>query len=84
VFDRFHRVPGSAPGGCGLGLAIVLEIARAHGAEVQIDTPRSGRGTIFRVIFQQQAVQPGNPGGTRPGLPDRTTKANAATANSRQ
>ncbi|HSQ04847.1 MAG TPA: sensor histidine kinase N-terminal domain-containing protein [Burkholderiales bacterium] len=84
VFDRFHRVPGSAPGGCGLGLAIVLEIARAHGAEVQIDTPRSGRGTIFSVIFQQQLLQPTVGGAARPGLPDRAAKAGAAEVNLRQ
>lgn len=78
VFERFHRVPGSAPGGCGLGLAIVLEIARAHGAEVQIDTPRSGEGTIFRVVFQQLAIQPGPATPARAGLPDRAPKAGAA------
>ncbi len=51
VFERFHRIPGSAPGGCGLGLAIVQEIARAHGAEVAVDTPEGGRGTAMRVKF---------------------------------
>jgi len=34
--------PGSAPGGCGLGLAIVREIARAHDAEASVGVPESG------------------------------------------
>jgi two-component system sensor histidine kinase TctE len=55
IFERFHRLPGSAPGGCGLGLAIVREIARTHGAEVTVDVPSSGRGTVFRVTFGQAA-----------------------------
>jgi two-component system sensor histidine kinase TctE len=53
VFERFHRVPGSAPGGCGLGLAIVWEIAQAHHAEVYVDVPESGRGTAIRVRFSE-------------------------------
>jgi len=37
-------------GGSGLGLALVSEIAAAHGARLEIDsTP--GRGTVVRVIF---------------------------------
>lgn len=28
--ERFHRAPGSAPGGAGLGLAIIKEIAHLH------------------------------------------------------
>lgn len=50
IFERFHRVPGSAPGGCGLGLAIVREIARAHGAEVD-GRAKCPQGAIFRVVF---------------------------------
>jgi two-component system sensor histidine kinase TctE len=57
VFERFHRAPGSAPGGCGLGLAIVVEIARVHRAEVRVDTPASGSGALFRVIFDEQPIQ---------------------------
>src|SRR5262249_1728104 len=44
VFERFHRVPGSAPGGCGLGLAIVREIASLHGATVSAQ-PRRAPGS---------------------------------------
>lgn len=51
IFERFHRVPGSAPGGCGLGLSIVREIARAHGAQVAAYPGSTGNGTLIRVVF---------------------------------
>ena len=36
VFERFYRLPASKGDGCGLGLAIVRQIARQHGADVRI------------------------------------------------
>ncbi len=43
VFERFSRLQNSATEGCGLGLAIVREIAGRHGATVTLgDTPRGG------------------------------------------
>jgi two-component system sensor histidine kinase TctE len=54
VFERFHRLPGSAAGGCGLGLAIVREIALLHGAAVSVEPGATG-GSVFRVSFS--AVQ---------------------------
>jgi two-component system, OmpR family, sensor histidine kinase TctE len=51
VFERFYRLPGTGGEGCGLGLAIVREIAERHGARVQLATPVSGTGTIARVSF---------------------------------
>jgi two-component system sensor histidine kinase TctE len=51
VFERFHRVRGTPGEGTGLGLAIVREIARRHGASVDIRTPRSGGGTLVSVSF---------------------------------
>jgi two-component system sensor histidine kinase TctE len=54
VFERFHRLPGAAAGGCGLGLAIVQEIARFHGAEVSVEDRASGTGAVFRVVFGRQ------------------------------
>jgi two-component system sensor histidine kinase TctE len=51
VRERFYRLPGSAGIGCGLGLAIVDEIARVHGAALSIGTGRQGRGARMRVSF---------------------------------
>ena len=43
VFERFVRVHNSSADGCGLGLAIVREIAGRHGATVTLDdAPRGG------------------------------------------
>jgi signal transduction histidine kinase len=46
VFDRFYRVPGSRPGGAGLGLAIVREIVEAHGGRIDVESVL-GSGTTF-------------------------------------
>jgi signal transduction histidine kinase len=49
VFNRFFRVDkgrARSEGGNGLGLAIVQEIARAHGGEVQLRS-EPGRGATF-------------------------------------
>ena len=39
VLERFYRVPGSPGDGCGLGLAIVREIADLHQASLGIKAP---------------------------------------------
>jgi two-component system sensor histidine kinase TctE len=51
VRERFYRIPGSPPGGCGLGLAIVDEIARLHDARLSIETGSGGRGAGFKMSF---------------------------------
>ena len=51
VFERFYRVLGTGVEGCGLGLAIVREIAQSHGAEVTLTPAEAGTGTIARVTF---------------------------------
>lgn len=51
VFERFYRMPGGAPEGCGLGLAIVREIAQGHQATVAVENGSGGRGTRMIVTF---------------------------------
>jgi two-component system sensor histidine kinase TctE len=49
VFERFHRLADSAGEGCGLGLAIVREIALAHQAEIMISDGPNGNGTRITI-----------------------------------
>jgi two-component system sensor histidine kinase TctE len=51
VFERFYRVLGTGTEGCGLGLAIVREIALSHRAEVTLAAGAGGQGTVARVVF---------------------------------
>lgn len=51
VFERFHRLDDSVGEGCGLGLAIVREIALAHQADIHLDAGQQGRGTRVTVTF---------------------------------
>ena len=49
VFDRFYRAdPARTSGGAGLGLAIALEIARAHGGTIELAS-QVGKGTTATV-----------------------------------
>ena len=54
IFERFYRLPGSTGEGCGLGLAIVQEIARLHHSKVEIATALDDRGSRFTVCFDAQ------------------------------
>jgi two-component system sensor histidine kinase TctE len=58
VRERFYRIPGSPAGGCGLGLAIVDEIARQHDARLLIETGGNGRGVSIKVLFKATEVRP--------------------------
>jgi two-component system, OmpR family, sensor histidine kinase TctE len=51
VFERFHRLLGTARDGSGLGLAIAREIARIHGAEITLADDTDGIGNTFCVRF---------------------------------
>jgi len=57
VFQPFYRALGTEADGSGLGLPIVLEIARQHHAEVSVDDSRPGQtppGACFTVRFAPQ------------------------------
>ena len=56
VVERFYRAPGTSGDGCGLGLAIVDEIARTHRATVAIGSGPGERGTRVRVTFSAQTA----------------------------
>lgn len=49
LFERFYRLPESTGDGCGLGLAIVREIALLHQAEVTIESGTGGVGTMVKL-----------------------------------
>jgi len=58
IFERFTRLDGARgrdTGGAGLGLAIVAEVARAHGGTVQVDTPGAGARFIVELPANQAA-----------------------------
>ena len=51
VFERFHRLLGNTQSGSGLGLSIAREIARLHGASIDLRDDADGVGNAFRVTF---------------------------------
>jgi two-component system sensor histidine kinase TctE len=58
VFQPFYRVLGTEADGSGLGLPIVLEIARQHQGSVTVEDSRPGQtppGTCFTVRFEPTA-----------------------------
>ncbi|WP_239164986.1 SpoIIE family protein phosphatase [Actinoplanes palleronii] len=79
LFDRFHRVRGArsrSHEGTGIGLALVRELARLEGGDVEVSSV-PGRGATFDVVLPWAAVAPGG----APELetvPDRLAGARAA------
>ena len=56
VRKRFYRQPGAAAPGCGLGLAIVDEIAPVHSGKLTIDDGVGHVGVRMRVRFAAPAL----------------------------
>ena len=55
VFDRFHRVAGGGERGSGIGLALVAQIARRHGADITLGAGLQDRGIALTVTFPSSA-----------------------------
>jgi two-component system, OmpR family, sensor kinase len=58
VFERFYRTDGARirdRGGAGLGLAIAVSLAEAHGGEITVDTA-PGHGAAFRLHLPPAAT----------------------------
>lgn len=55
IFERFHRIGGdrhdSGEPGCGLGLAIVMNIAQLHHGTISVSDSAFGHGARFTVTF---------------------------------
>ncbi|MCC6533802.1 MAG: sensor histidine kinase N-terminal domain-containing protein [Burkholderiales bacterium] len=56
VFERFQRLGHGAAEGCGLGLAIVREIANLHAASIDLTEGAGGAGTRVSVRFKLAAA----------------------------
>jgi len=63
VFERFYRISAAQNAeitGSGLGLSIVSEIARIHGATVTCDSGKNDKGTKFTVTFPKPLSDQGD------------------------
>jgi NtrC-family two-component system sensor histidine kinase KinB len=59
LFEKFYRVPGSAPGGAGLGLSIVRDVVEAHGGKVGVQSAPGAGATFWIELPDQQATMGG-------------------------
>jgi two-component system sensor histidine kinase TctE len=56
VFERFYRILGSGQSGSGLGLSIVAEVAKRHGAELILAEGSNGIGTRISIRFTHRST----------------------------
>lgn len=54
IFERFFRIIGNNAPGSGLGLSIVQQIVTLHHATIEIQTPASGKGVAFHIVFPRE------------------------------
>ena len=55
IFERFYRLDTTGVEGCGLGLAIVREIAHNHHASVTLEKSKNLGGSLFRITFPKHS-----------------------------
>ena len=61
VFDRFRQADSGTTrgyGGLGLGLAIVHDLVRLHGGEVEVQSDGAGKGATFTLTLRASEVAP--------------------------
>jgi signal transduction histidine kinase len=51
AFERFYRIPGSSPGGSGLGLSIVGRVVELLAGDIELSEPAYGSGLIVTVCL---------------------------------
>jgi two-component system sensor histidine kinase TctE len=51
IFQRFERGANSSVPGSGLGLSIVAEVCRIHGAQYELLDAEKGSGLLFKIVF---------------------------------
>ncbi len=49
IFERFHRVDASLPGGTGIGLTVARSIVRRHGGDITAHSIGRDAGSRFTV-----------------------------------
>jgi two-component system, NtrC family, sensor histidine kinase KinB len=64
IFEKFVQVPGTQPGGAGLGLAISKSLVEAHGGQIGVRS-EVGRGTTFTFTLTLAAEAGSKAGGGR-------------------
>ncbi len=50
IFDKFYRVPGTKPGGLGLGLSITKNMLEIHGVKIKARN-NAGGGATFSIVL---------------------------------